>query len=60
MEEIKAMIASGNLVVAAPCPLRLRAGEEEAYFLLETAAFSLEPAVSLTLLPAAIWMVSPV
>jgi hypothetical protein len=28
------------------------------YFLLETAAFSLEPAVSLTLWPAAIWMVA--
>ena len=46
---------SGNPRVAAPFK-----PAKNTYFFSATAAFSLEPAVSLTLWPAAIWMVSPV
>src|SRR3954447_11911231 len=53
------MQRSGNPMGYRSFSSRLYAGRNKIYF-LETAAFSLEPAVSLTLWPAAIWMVSPV
>src|SRR3954452_18314705 len=53
------MQRSGNPLGYRSSSSRLYAGTNKIYF-LETAAFSLEPAVSLTLWPAAIWMVSPV